>query len=220
MTSTSVNPAESGVEPISVIVVSDFVCPWCYVGLTEVERLEREYPVLVSWAPYLLDPSVPPEGRVTEPRQQPGDPLSPVEQRALEAGLHFARGRTFRPNSHLALEAGLYAQEQEFERAEELHHALYRAHFETLEDIGKLEVLVRLGAEAGMDAEALRAALTSRQYEAAVDEEIALMRQIGVTAVPTIIFNQQYAIVGAQPYEAFQQMMSQLGYPPPAATAR
>ena len=71
-----------------------------------------------------------------------------------------------------------------------------------------------------MDAEALRAALTSRQYEAAVDEEIALMRQIGVTAVPTIIFNQQYAIVGAQPYEAFQQMMSQLGYPPPAATAR
>ncbi len=216
MTSSSVTADGSVTEPVELIVVSDFVCPWCYIGLTEVERLQREYPVTVTWAPYLLDPTVPPDGRTVAPRQQPGDPLSPVELRAAESGLNFARGRTFRPNSHLALEAGVYARELGGADAEALHRALYRAHFETLENIGDIEVLVRIAAECGMDAADLREALHSGRYRADVDQEIAMMREAGVTAVPTFVFNQRYAIVGAQPYPAFQQMMQRLGYAPPA----
>ena len=221
MTSTDVTTEATNAAPVQLIVVSDFVCPWCYVGLTEVERLQREYNVEVTWAPYLLDPTVPPEGRVVTPRQGPDDPPSPVEQRALDAGLHFARGRTFRPNSHLALEAAVYAQEIGFEHADELHRALYHAHFETLENIGDIEVLVRIGTECGMDPEALREALASGQYKAQVDEEIALMRQLGITAVPTFVFNQKYAIVGAELYPTFQRVMEQLGAAPkdPAALA-
>jgi len=216
MTSTEMTTNASGVTPVSLIVVSDFVCPWCYVGLTEVERLQREYNVEVTWAPYLLDPSVPPEGRVVAPREHPGDAPSPVEQRAIDAGLNFARGRTFRPNSHLALEAGVYAQEIGFPGAAAFHRALYRAHFELLENIGDIEVLVRIGAECGMEAEPLREALTSGRFREQVDEEIAMMRQLGVTAVPTFVFNQQYAIVGAEQYPTFQRVMEQLGVPPRA----
>lgn len=168
----------------------------------------------MTWAPYLLDPTVPPEGRVVAPREGPGAPLSPVEQRAADAGLHFARGRTFRPNSHLALEAGVYAQEIAFPGAAEFHRALYRAHFELLENIGDIEALVRIGTECGMDAEPLRDALATGRCHEQVDEEIALMRQLGITAVPTFVFNQQYAIVGAEQYPTFQRVMEQLGVAP------
>ena len=189
MTEQTSPPAATDVAPVSLIVVSDFVCPWCYIGLTEVERLQREYPVEVTWAPYLLDPSVPPEGRRVEPRERPGDALSPVEQRAVESGLTFTRGRTFRPSSHLALEAALYAQGIRGDDAV-FHRALYRAHFERLENIGDVDVLVRIGVECGLDGDALRAALVTRQFQQPVDEEIALMRRLGVTAVPTFVFNQ------------------------------
>lgn len=219
MTATDTPAPTSEAPAVSLIVVSDFVCPWCYVGLTEVERLQSEYNVDVTWAPYLLDPTVPPEGRAVAPREQPGDALSPVEQRAEEAGLHFRRGRTFRPNSHLALEAGVYAQEIGFPGAAEFHRALYRAHFELLENIGDIEVLVRVGTESGMDGTALREALASGRYREQVDEEIELMRRLGVTAVPTFVFNQQYAIVGAERYPTFQRVMEQLGATPKAQAA-
>lgn len=202
---------------VQVVVVSDFVCPWCYVGLTELEKLERDYPVDISWAPFLLDPSVPPEGRTHPPRQPEGDPPSPVEQRAMSAGLQFKRGRTFRPNSHLALEAATYGQQSgaSDEVNKRFHRALYHAHFETLEDIGSIETLVRIGAESGLNADGLREALETRQYRDQVDEEISVVQEIGVSAVPTFIFNNEYAIVGAETYPAFQRMMEHFGYPPP-----
>lgn len=214
---TSSETTPQTTERVKVVVVSDFVCPWCYVGLTELEKLERDYPVDISWAPFLLDPSVPPEGRSTTPRQQPGDPLSPVEQRAESAGLNFQRGRTFRPNSHLALETATFAQETDasHEVQEALHKALYGAHFETLENIGDVDTLVRLGSEAGLDGAALREALEQRTYRDQVDEEIGMVQELGVSAVPTFIFNNEYAIVGAETYPAFQRMMEHFGYAPP-----
>ena len=214
MTNASQSPAAK-TERVSVVVVSDFVCPWCYIGAQALDRLKHEYPVDISWAPFLLDPTVPEEGRVTEPRTKPGDPLTRVEQRAAEEGLNFARGRTFRPNSHLALEAAMYAQEEQFEHSVAFHHAVYRAHFETLENIGDIETLVRIGAECGLDLAALRDALVTRRYRDAVDQDIRSVQEIGVTAVPTFIFNNEYAIVGAEKYPAFQRMMEKLGYPPP-----
>lgn len=217
MTSTESTVDTTSPARVRVVVVSDFVCPWCYVGLTELDKLQRDYPVDVSWAPFLLDPTVPPEGRTQPPRQTEGDPLSPVEERAEAAGLHFKRGRTFRPNSHLALEAATFAHDADASREvnEALHRALYHAHFETLDDIGDIETLVRLGTEAGLDGAALREALETRRYRDQVDEEIAMVQEIGVSAVPTFIFNNEYAIVGAETYPAFQRMMEHLGYPPP-----
>ena len=57
--------------------------------------------------------------------------------------------------------------------------------------------------------------LETRRYQQQVDEEIAMVQEIGVSAVPTFIFNNEYAIVGAETYPAFQHMMEHLGYPPP-----
>lgn len=180
----------------------------------EVERLAREYPVDIRWAPFLLDPTVPPEGRPREGYTKPGDPPTALELRGQSGGLTFTRGRTFQPNSHRSLELAAYAHEVGRDSFD-FHRALFRAHFETLENIGELDVLVRVAGEHGLDETATREAIVTGAYREQVDQELGWAHQLGITAVPTFVFAERYAIVGAQEYPAFQRVMERLGYPPP-----
>ena len=178
----------------------------------EVEKLRREYELEVRWWPYLLDASIPPEGREREPRTKPDDPPTQLEQRGERVGIPFRRGRRFTPNSHLALETAEYAQEIGHD-GEGLHRALFAAHFEGEADLGNLETLVAIGGEQGLDRDELRTVLGEGRYRAQVDERIAIAREIGVRGVPTFIFNERDAVVGAQEYEVFEQVMEQLEAP-------
>lgn len=178
----------------------------------EVEKLRKEYELQVSWAPYLLDPSIPAEGRTREPYTKPGDPPTDLEQRGASAGISFKRGRTFTPNSHLSLETAEYAQEHGHS-GDGLHRALFSTHFTEHGDLGDLETLLRIGAEQGLERDDLHQALETGRYRQQVDERIAWAQSIGITGVPTFIFNDQYGVVGAQEYGVFEQVMEQLGVP-------
>jgi predicted DsbA family dithiol-disulfide isomerase len=203
---------EAVYEKPSIIVISDFVCPWCYIGLSEVERLSKEYDIDVEFAPFFLRPDTPPEG-MTHTRITPPDaPPTPTGLRAEPLGIHFTRGRTWLPNTHLALEAAEFAGEYGDQWT--FHRAMFKAYFEDLKDIGDLETIVQVGVEAGLPEQALRDALTERRYEQRVDEGIAWSRGIGVTAIPTFVFDDKYGMVGAQELPAFRQMLQQLGHQP------
>ena len=178
----------------------------------EVEKLRREYELEVHWWPFLLDPSIPAEGREREPRTKPDDPPTHLELRGERAGITFRRGRRFTPNSHLALETAEYAQEIGHDD-EGLHRALFAAHFEGEADIGDLETLIEIGGEQGLDRDELRAVLGEGRYREQVDERITIAREIGVRGVPTFIFNERDAVVGAQEYAVFEQVMEQLEAP-------
>lgn len=206
---------EATPERASIIVFSDIVCPWCYVGHLELERLKQEFDVDVQWSPFLLDPTVPPEGRPQQRHTKDGDPPTDLELRGQSLGVTYTRGRTYRPNSHLALEASMWAAELEVDDTA-LHHAFYRAHFEDLDNVGDIEVLVRLASEAGYDGDELRIALESGSYRDAVDDAIRWAQQLGVTAVPTFIVDGKSAVVGAQDVEVFKRVLSQLGHTPKA----
>jgi predicted DsbA family dithiol-disulfide isomerase len=145
---------------------------------------------------------------------RPDSPPSPLEERGARSGIVFRRGRTLTSNSHLALEAAEFAEEQG--RAVECHRAMFKAYFDDLENIGDLEAVVRVGAGAGLDPGGLRQALATGLYRDRVDEGIAWSRAIGVTAVPTFVFDDRYGMVGAQDFEAFQYMMEKLGRQPRA----
>ena len=108
----------------------------------EVEKLRKHYDMDVRWAPFLLDPSIPPEGRTREPYTKPGDPPSALELRGERCGITFRRGRTHTPNSHLSLETAEYAQELGHD-GDELHRALFRTHFEEDGNIGDLDTLLQ-----------------------------------------------------------------------------
>lgn len=145
----------------------------------------------------------------------PEAPPTPMEQRGEALGIKFTRGRQISSYSHLALEAAEFAfQYATHPDAWAFHRRLFKAYFEELENIGDVEVLARLAQECGLDAKSLREALDDRRFEAEVDEGIAWSRQIGVTAIPTFVFNQRLGMVGAQELPAFREMMARAGNAP------
>lgn len=163
----------------------------------------------MRWAPYLLDPSTPPEGKARKPQTRPDDPPSHLEQMGSDLGLTFSRGRTWASNSHLALEAAEFAAGTPHAAA--LHRALFKAYFEDLEDIGQVDTVVRIGESVALDAGALREALETGAFRQQVDDGIRWSREVGVTGVPTFIIADRWAVVGAQDYTVFESLMAKLG---------
>ncbi|MPZ49302.1 MAG: thioredoxin domain-containing protein [Dehalococcoidia bacterium] len=213
METETIEAPETRQEP-SIMIVSDFVCPWCYIGLMEIEKLSQEYDFEVKLAPYLLRPETPPEGITPRHVVPEGAPPTATEERAEKLGIKFTRGRKWSSNSHLALQASAFAYD--YGDQWRFHRAMFKAYFEDLADIGQIDTVVTVGESIGMDASALRQALEEGRYREHVDEGIAWTRGIGVTAIPTFIINQEYGLVGAQEIEAFRSVMEKIGQPPKA----
>lgn len=198
----------------SLIIVSDFVCPWCYVGLREVEALMERHALDIRFAPYLLDPSTPPEGKPRKPQSAPDAPPSALELRGQSLGITFSRGRTFTSNSMLAHQAQEFAAEYEANHPGmdplAFHRLMFKAYFTDLEDVGKIDTILRIGAEAGLPGAELREALESGRYEKQVEDGLAWARAVGVTAVPTFVFDERLGVVGAQDQAVLEQALAQV----------
>ncbi|MDE0943974.1 MAG: DsbA family protein, partial [Alphaproteobacteria bacterium] len=91
-----------------------------------------------------------------------------------------------------------------------IHDALYRAYFVDCVNVGDVEALLKVAAAVGLDVDAAREVLESRSFKASVDEDWNKSRQYGVTGVPTFIAGRQ-GVVGAQPYEALEQLLQEAG---------
>ena len=196
-------------ERVRVTVVSDYICPWCYVGLARAERLEREFAIEVIWHPYELHPEIPPEGRDVGMRAAGYyDRLRPL---FAEAGLAF-EPPTRVPNSHAALEAAEFAREHG--AFESYHRALFEAYFSRGRDLGDVSVLAGLASECGLDGSALTEALESKRYASLVDQRSEEARGMGVTGTPTFVFEdgeRRFALVGAQDYNVFADVTRRMG---------
>jgi predicted DsbA family dithiol-disulfide isomerase len=201
---------------VRVTVVSDYICPWCYVGMARVERLQREFEIDVEWRPFELHPEIPPEGIARGERPSSPQRVAMYEQiRSLaeDAGLPFERAARV-PNSHRALEAAEFARNQG--AFDSYHHALFDAYFGHGRDIGDLDVLADVAAATGLDATALREALSSKRYARLIDERTAEARSWGVTGTPTVIFEEgerRFPVAGAQDYQVFEHIAQRFGAP-------
>jgi len=126
-----------------------------------------------------------------------------------EEGLPYSR-RSHTYNSRLAQELGTWAETQPGGAA--IHDALYRAYFVDGKNIGDTDVLLEIVAAVGLPVEEARAVLAERTCEKAVDADWGKSHQYGVTGVPTFVAG-GYGVVGAQPYEALEQLMVHIGAP-------
>ena len=111
-------------------------------------------------------------------------------------------------NAHRVLRFAEQEYGAEIQRA--VAAALFRAHFADGRDVGDPETLAEIGAASGMDRGRSIEYLRSSQGIAEVQAQIDEARQLGVGAVPTFVFNEQYALQGAQPVELFQRVLSEL----------
>jgi predicted DsbA family dithiol-disulfide isomerase len=111
-------------------------------------------------------------------------------------------------NSRRALGAAEFAREQG--RFEEMHHALFKAHWGGTARLEDTDDLVRIGEEIGLDAAELRQAIDENRYAAVIDDNRRDAESVGINAIPAHIFGRRYLVLGAQPYEAFQQVIARL----------
>lgn len=176
----------------------------------EIEKLHRNWDIELDWAPFFLDPSIPPEGRPRAP-QPPDAPESPVEARGKRLGLDFRRGRTFTPHTILSLQAGEWAAANgTTQQVIDYHRALFKAYFTDFENLMDIDVLIRHADAVGLDGAALRQALVDGSILDATNEAIEHSYAVGVQAIPTFILDERYAVVGAQEYETLERVMEQL----------
>ena len=199
-------------QALHVKLVSDYICPWCYVGLARLERLRQEFEVTLTACAFDLRPGIPPEGIAREEASKgkayPPGYLDNLRQTALDAGIDLKRPPLV-PNTRKAHEATEFSRDTGGDLWA-VQRALFRAYFEEEQNIGDADVVVRACEEAGVGADALRGALDEGRYSEEIEKQMAWSRANGVTGVPTTIFNGRFAVVGAQDVELLRDVAGRI----------
>ena len=194
---------------MQIDVISDTVCPWCFIGKRRLARAmaaRPDIPFDVKWRPYQLDTDIPKEGydRQAYMRAKFGDdPMKIVEMHKLIAAEGAKEGIEFdfaaiqrRPNtldSHRLIRWAEAAGVQD-----EVVERLFIAYFENGEDIGDIRILYEIADLCGMDGREVAELLETDADRALVEREDQLAREMGVTGVPAMIFGGKLAVSGAR----------------------
>jgi predicted DsbA family dithiol-disulfide isomerase len=175
-----------------------------------VEKLKEEHNVDVEWRPFYLYMDTPPEGRDLPEyvkRARAGGSEERLRFIANSYGMEFVSTERIY-NTRLAHEATEYARERG--KGNEFHHVVFRKVYAEGQDISQWDVLRSAAEEVGLAADELQLEVESEKYTAQVADQVRWAYQIGVTGVPTYVINNHYAIVGAQPYEVFKNVLDQI----------
>lgn len=193
-------------DRFTIDVVSDVICPWCFLGKRrlDVALAAMDMNVFIRWRPYMLDPTIPPEGldRHTYLLNKFGaEKVKTIHDPLIEAGkeldvpYHFDL-ITRTPNTLDAHRLIRWAHT--VDRQNEMVERLFMAYWSEGKDVGDRDVLAHCAGEAGINAQQIRELLDTEQDVAETKAEIQHATNIGVTGVPTYILAQSYALVGAQ----------------------
>lgn len=195
-------------------MVSDVICPWCYIGKRRLakalEALAEEVSVEIRWLPFQLNPSMPREGipraeyRIAKfgSLERSRELDARVAREGQSVGIAFAFERMQRTPNTVAAHA-LVGLAQEQGRADAVVDALFHAYFEEAKDIGDAAVLSDVAESCQV---------SGRPRQEAMTEVVALdqqMRGLGISAVPTFILGRKFAVSGAHPPETLVEAIRQ-----------
>ncbi|WP_339759896.1 DsbA family oxidoreductase [uncultured Sulfitobacter sp.] len=207
-------------ETIKLDIMSDPICPWCYIGKAHLDRAlasEPDHPFLIEWHPFQLNPDMPAKG---------------MDRRAyLEGKFGGKEGavKAYAPVVEHAKKAGLTINFEDMKRtpntldAHRLIHwagiegrqtaavsALFKAYFVDARDIGDAEVLADIADGIEMDASVVSRLLASDSDAQDIRDRDAHSRKMGINSVPTFIVGGKHAVPGAQPPELWKQVLADL----------
>jgi predicted DsbA family dithiol-disulfide isomerase len=198
----------------SIVIYSDLICPWCYIGKRRMEEALRKLPagteVSRSWHPFQLNPDMPREGldRKTYRREKFGSSERSQAMDAQVAAAAKSVGLEFRydlqkhtPNTFDSHRVVWLAGASGVQDA--VVEALFRAYFCEGVNFSDRRKLVEVGVSAGLDRLELERSLAGEESAIAVLEEEQRARILGLTGVPFYLINDASAITGAQPPETF-----------------
>ncbi len=192
-----------------VIVYSDYICPFCFIGKERAERLEKEFGVDVEWKGFEIHPETPAGGSDLASLGFDEATATAMRSRVLElsdeAGLELNLPSRI-SNSRLALQIAEFAKEKR--KFKEYHEAVFRAYWQEAKDIGHREQLFSLAAQAGLDLEELESYLESGKAAGKLNQHLEEVREYGISGVPTFVIGNKI-VVGAQPYEVLKKILSE-----------
>jgi predicted DsbA family dithiol-disulfide isomerase len=211
-------------DAVVIDVVSDVVCPWCYIGkrkleaaLGELGRQDAAAEPSVRWHPFQLNPDLPPQGipRKTYLHAKFGggraaEVYARVKAVGAEVGIAFDFDRIdIQPNTLAAHRLIAWTQERMDARlTSDLVERLFQAYFVQGRAIGEPDELAQIASEAGLDPAAARAMLESTENLAAVSAEDREARDVGINGVPFFIFNGSTAVSGAHEPETLLEAIA------------
>ncbi|MEP1612576.1 MAG: DsbA family oxidoreductase [Roseobacter sp.] len=207
-------------DPIKLDILSDPICPWCYIGKAHLDRALADFPdhpFAIEWHPFQLNPDMPSEG------------MGRKDYLEGKFGGKEAAARAYAPIVDHAKQAGLSIDFEGIERtpntlnAHRLIHwagiegrqiaavsALFKAFFVDVRDIGDIEVLSDIADSIELDAAVITKLLKSDADMDDIRNRDAHSRQMGVSSVPTFIVAQKHAVPGAQSPEMWHKVLTEL----------
>jgi predicted DsbA family dithiol-disulfide isomerase len=195
-------------QPVRIDVVSDVVCPWCFIGKHRLEaalKLKPDITVEVHWRPYFLNDWIPREGisRVEYLTTKFGsvDRYKGIAQRvgaaAAAEGLVYASDKMKRQPNTLDCHRLIHWAEK-IGKSAEMKQKLMDLYFTQGADLTDRETLVKAAADIGLDASAVRADLAGDKDVALIEQEAQSAKEAGIEGVPCFIFGGKFAVSGAQ----------------------
>ncbi|MGR5063882.1 DsbA family oxidoreductase [Photobacterium sp. DNB22_13_2] len=209
-------------KKIKLDIISDVVCPWCLVGYKHLEAAITELGIQdsieIEWQPFELNPDMPAEGenlRVHITKKYGSTPEESQQARARIAQLGAEYGFIFNYfddmkmvntlDAHVLLE---FAKECGKQTA--LKMRLFGAFFSEQKDVSDRQVLLEAVANLGLDKQAAQARLENAVHREEIRSQEAYWQQLGVSAVPTVVFNRTSALTGAQEVDTYKQVLTEL----------
>ena len=209
-------------EKLSIDVVSDVVCPWCFLGAARLQTALAATPegdVTVRWRPYQLDPTIPAGGvdrkQYMRAKFGDGDRLHQAHERLMslgrQAGIAFDfEAITVSPNTLDAHRVIRWAGAAGPDTQGKLVRDLFGRYFERGENIGSHAVLTDAARNVGLDGAVIESLLASDADSVAVAEEASTASRMGITGVPCFLFEGKYAVMGAQETDVLIDAIKQI----------
>lgn len=199
-----------------VDIVSDTICPWCFIGKRRFEKamaLSGRNDIMVAWRPFQLNPDMPADGMSREAyltakfgnTERMQKIYGAITETGQGEGIDFRFDRIARtPNTLASHRLVKYAAKHGEQDA--VVEALFSGYFMNGRDVGDFETLADIAAETGLEREAALNYLSSVEDRDEVMAADVYARRLGINGVPCFIVNRKYAVSGAQPPEAFLQV--------------
>ncbi len=216
---------EQTYHPVEIDVVSDVICPWCFLGKRRLDRALAAFTaqdwtglqVDVRFRAYLLDLSIPPEGmdrsaylaeKFSDPERAQGHGES-LKAIGAQDGIPFAFERITRtPNSMDAHRLITWAYSAGVQN--QVVELIFQRYFLQGQDVGDRSVLLGIANDVGMDISLVMELLDSGRDRDLVMEEVRSAYRLGISGVPTFIFNRRHGVVGAQDPQVLADIIAKL----------
>jgi predicted DsbA family dithiol-disulfide isomerase len=192
---------------LHVDVWSDFVCPWCYLVATSLEKLKESHDVTVTWKAYELRPkdAPPPPADYVERIKASRPQLHAIAK--THYGIEMNQGK-WGIDSRPSLIGMKFAEK--YGKGDDYHKAVFEAYFTEAKNIEDQNVLADIAAFVGIKREAFLASLNDAELDSAVIQDVMTAYQYQIRGVPALIFENKFYIPGAQPYEELVRFVEQM----------